>query len=132
MWGEDYFAAGGPVMRDLFQNDDGGWLQDVGLSTVSSPRSSTAMSQGVRAEGWKWVEVATDFPYGHTYGLRHRVASASLRPEKETATRDALRAEAESSRTTSRRARTKSPRRSIAPLRDRNRDRGDRTAPRQL
>ena len=28
--GEDYVAAGGAVMRDLFQSDDGGWLQDVG------------------------------------------------------------------------------------------------------
>src|SRR3546814_1939328 len=26
-----YEAAGGIVMRDLFQADDGGWLQDVGL-----------------------------------------------------------------------------------------------------
>ncbi len=29
--GKDYVAAGGGVMRDLFQSDDGGWLQDVGL-----------------------------------------------------------------------------------------------------
>src|SRR3546814_2196500 len=27
-----YEAAGGIVMRDLFQADDGGWLQDVGRS----------------------------------------------------------------------------------------------------
>ena len=26
-----YVEAGGPVMRDLFQGDDGGWLQDVAL-----------------------------------------------------------------------------------------------------
>ena len=26
-----YEAAGGIVLRDLFQSDDGGWLQDVGL-----------------------------------------------------------------------------------------------------
>ena len=29
--GEDYLAAGGPIMRDLFPSDDGGWLQDVAL-----------------------------------------------------------------------------------------------------
>ena len=29
--GEDYIAAGGAIMRDLFQSDDGGWLQDVAL-----------------------------------------------------------------------------------------------------
>src|SRR3546814_12263917 len=28
---DTYEAAGGIVMRDLFQADDGGWLQDVGL-----------------------------------------------------------------------------------------------------
>ncbi len=26
-----YLEAGGPIMRDLFQGDDGGWLQDVAL-----------------------------------------------------------------------------------------------------
>ena len=29
---ETYEAAGGIVLRDLFQSDDGGWLQDAGLS----------------------------------------------------------------------------------------------------
>jgi ParB family chromosome partitioning protein len=29
--GAEYAGAGGPVMRDLFQPDDGGWLHDVGL-----------------------------------------------------------------------------------------------------
>jgi ParB/RepB/Spo0J family partition protein len=29
--GEDYVAAGGAVMRDLFQADDGGWLQEAKL-----------------------------------------------------------------------------------------------------
>jgi ParB family protein len=33
---EAYEAAGGIVMRDLFQADDGGWLQDVGFSIASS------------------------------------------------------------------------------------------------
>ncbi len=28
---ERYEAAGGEVLRDLFQSDDGGWLQDVSL-----------------------------------------------------------------------------------------------------
>src|SRR3954452_8911765 len=29
--GEAYEAEGGAVLRDLFQGDDGGWLQDVAL-----------------------------------------------------------------------------------------------------
>jgi len=24
----------------------------------------------IRSEGWKWVGVDTDFPYGHTFGMR--------------------------------------------------------------
>ena len=27
-------------------------------------------AETVRAEGWKWVEVDTEFPYGHTFGMR--------------------------------------------------------------
>jgi ParB family chromosome partitioning protein len=35
-----YEAAGGIVLRDLFQSDDGGWLQDVRrCSTAWSARS---------------------------------------------------------------------------------------------
>ena len=39
---EAYEAAGGAIMRDLFQQDDGGWLQDPCCSTGWSPRSSSA------------------------------------------------------------------------------------------
>src|SRR6266436_2068804 len=66
---EAYEASGGAVMRDLFQ-DDGGWLQDpVPLDRLVAEKLEREAEAG-RAEGWKWVEVATDFPYGHTYGLR--------------------------------------------------------------
>ncbi len=47
-------------------------------------------AEAIRAEGWKWVEVAPDFPYGHTYGLRQlRGETVPLTAEEE-ATRDAL------------------------------------------
>ena len=29
-------------------------------------------AEAIRAEGWKWVETAISFPYGHTYGMRRR------------------------------------------------------------
>ena len=29
-----------------------------------------AEAEKIAAEGWKWIEVAVDFPYGHTHGLR--------------------------------------------------------------
>ena len=72
-----YEAAGGVVMRDLFQQDDGGWLQDpVLLDRLVTDRLERE-AQAIRAEGWKWLEVATDFPYGHTFGLRHVPARPS-------------------------------------------------------
>jgi ParB family transcriptional regulator, chromosome partitioning protein len=88
-----YVEAGGCVMRDLFQGDDGGWLQDVGLVDMMMAEKLRDEANAVRAEGWKWVEVAPDFPYGHNYGLRQlRGDEVPVTPEEE-ATREALQAE---------------------------------------
>ncbi|MVF25095.1 DNA-binding protein, partial [Methylocaldum sp. BRCS4] len=93
--GEDYLAAGGPIMRDLFQSDDGGWLQDVPLLERLVAEKLARDAQPIRAEGWKWVETAIDFPYGHTYGLRHIQGERQPLSEEEAATRESLRLEAE-------------------------------------
>ncbi len=37
-----YVEAGGAVMRDLFQGDDGGWLQDVGVARSAGRRKARA------------------------------------------------------------------------------------------
>jgi ParB family chromosome partitioning protein len=58
-------------MRDLFQQDDGGWLRDPVLLDRLVAEKLEREAEVIRAEGWKWLEVATEFPYGHTYGLRH-------------------------------------------------------------
>ena len=50
-------------------------------------------AEAIRAEGWKWVEVAPDFPYGHTYDLRRLIGEQRPLTEDEIATHDALRAE---------------------------------------
>ena len=93
--GEDYVAVGGAVMRDLFQSDDGGWLQDAKLLDRLVAEKLERDAEAIRAEGWKWVEVATDFPYGHTYGLRHLQGEHQPLSEEEAATREALRSEAD-------------------------------------
>ena len=93
--GEKYVAAGGVVMRDLFQNDDGGWLQDARLLDRLVDEKLERDAEAIRAEGWKWVEVATDFPYGHTYGLRHLQGERQPFSDEEAATREALRLEAD-------------------------------------
>ena len=64
-----YEAAGGAVMRDLFEHDDGGWLQDPALLDRLVIEKLQAKAETLRAEGWKWIAVAPDFPYGHTAGL---------------------------------------------------------------
>src|ERR1700693_3076260 len=65
-----YEAAGGLVMRDLFEHDDGGWLQDPALPHRRVMERLQAQAETLRVEGWKWIVVAPDFPYGHTAGLR--------------------------------------------------------------
>ena len=90
---DPYVTAGGTVMRDLFQGDDGGWLQDVALVDRLVAEKLKEESEKIPAEGWKWIAVAPDFAYGHTFGLRQlRGESMPLTAEEE-ATRDALQAE---------------------------------------
>jgi ParB family chromosome partitioning protein len=89
----DYEASGGVVLRDLFESDDGGWLQDVGLLDRLVAAKLEREAETVRSEGWKWVEVAPDFPYGHTYGLRRLSGKEVPLTKKETKARDALKAE---------------------------------------
>jgi ParB family chromosome partitioning protein len=91
---EAYEAAGGVVMRDLFQQDEGGWFQDAGLLDRLAREKLMQAAEALRAdEGWKWVEAAPDFPYGHTYGLRRIAATEARIGEEEQAELDALRAE---------------------------------------
>ncbi|WP_349935079.1 chromosome partitioning protein ParB [Acetobacter sp. A11-2] len=61
-----YLAAGGPIMRDLFEADDGGWLQDPAILDRLVMEKLHAAEEDIRAEGWKWVETALSFPWGHT------------------------------------------------------------------
>ncbi|KXV16428.1 chromosome partitioning protein ParB [Acetobacter malorum] len=61
-----YLAAGGHVMRDLFETDDGGWLQDPGILDRLVMEKLHTAAENIRTEGWKWVETALSFPWGHT------------------------------------------------------------------
>ncbi|SFO91683.1 chromosome partitioning protein, ParB family [Bradyrhizobium sp. Ghvi] len=88
-----YQRAGGGVLRDLFEHDDGGWLQDVVLLDRLVTEKLKAEAEAIAAEGWKWISVAVDFPYGHVDGLREIEGKpVDLSPEEQ-ATIDALNAE---------------------------------------
>jgi ParB/RepB/Spo0J family partition protein len=90
---DDYVEAGGEILRDLFQQDDGGWLQDAALLDVMVREKLAEEAEGVRAEGWKWVEVDTEFPYGHTFGMRRVHGEAVPMSDEEAASYQALKAE---------------------------------------
>ena len=62
-----YEQAGGIVMRDLFQQDDGGWLENVALLDRLVAEKLKAEAEKIAAEGWKWIEVNVDFPFGHAH-----------------------------------------------------------------
>jgi ParB family chromosome partitioning protein len=72
-----YEAAGGVVLRDLFQGDDGGWLEDPTLLDRLVADKLQAEAQAIAAEGWKWIEVSTDLPYGYSHGLRRLAGDPS-------------------------------------------------------
>ncbi|MGD9845196.1 MAG: ParB/RepB/Spo0J family partition protein [Hyphomicrobiaceae bacterium] len=88
-----YEAAGGTVLRDLFESDDGGWLQDVGLLDRLVSEKLTVIVDEIATHGWKWVEVAVSIPYGVTHGLREIEGVPVDISAEEQATRDALQAE---------------------------------------
>lgn len=89
-----YEAAGGVTMRDLFDQDQGGWLQDPALLEQLVMEKLKADAEAVRvSEGWKWVEASFDFPYGHTSGLRRFYGEQAEMTEDELARYDATRAE---------------------------------------
>lgn len=90
-----YEAAGGIVLRDLFQSDDGGWLQNPVLLDRMVAEKLKATADQIAEEGWKWIEVAVSFPYGHDHGLRELAGVAVDLTDEERATHEALREEYE-------------------------------------
>ncbi|NGM37982.1 MULTISPECIES: ParB/RepB/Spo0J family partition protein [Methylobacterium] len=92
---EAYEEAGGIVLRDLFEADRGGWLQDVALLDRLVDDRLKAAAEAIAGEGWKWIEVAIGFPYGHQAGLRLVYGEPVALSEEERAAIDALTAEQE-------------------------------------
>jgi ParB family chromosome partitioning protein len=88
-----YEKAGGAVMRDLFEQDDGGWLQDVPLLDRLVTEQLKAEAEVIAAEGWKRIAVAVNFPYGHTDDLRELDGVPADLTDEERATIDALKTE---------------------------------------
>ncbi len=90
---DTYEAAGGVVLRDLFQGDDGGWLEDPALLDRLVAAKLQAEAEALAPEGWKWIEVATDLPYGYGHGLRRLAGDPAPMTDEESASHAALLAE---------------------------------------
>ncbi len=92
---EAYIVAGGPIMRDLFEADDGGWLQDPAILDRLVIEKLQAAADDIRAEGWKWVEAALSFPWGHTRQFAEIDGKEVPLSDEETARLEALHTEQE-------------------------------------
>lgn len=93
---EAYEAAGGAMMRDLFEQDQGGWIEDPALLEQLVLEKLKVDAEALQAaEGWKWVDTGIDFPYGHTSGLRRFYGSQTAFTEEELACYDAVKADYE-------------------------------------
>ena len=92
---ETYEQAGGSVLRDLFQTDGGGWLQDPALLDRLVAEQLKTLAEEIAAEGWKWITVDTDLPYGYDQGLRALDFTLVDLNDDERAAREALREEYE-------------------------------------
>ncbi len=80
------------MLRDLFQRDGGGWLQDPALLDRLMLERFDREASVVRAEGG-WVTTVPTLSYGHTEGLRRLPGEVRPLRDDEQAARDALQAE---------------------------------------
>lgn len=65
-----YEQAGGDILHDLFEQDRGGWYQDPALLEQLVFEKLKVDAEALKKEGWRWVEGAIDFAYGHSSGMR--------------------------------------------------------------
>ncbi|HAL08129.1 MAG TPA: chromosome partitioning protein ParB, partial [Brevundimonas sp.] len=72
---EAYQAEGGTVLRDLFTEDGGGWLDDPALLDRLVSEKLAGLAEDVRQrEGWKWAEAADDYAEWSALGRIYPVA----------------------------------------------------------
>lgn len=80
-----YIDAGGSIMRDLFTDDNGGWLADANLLDRLVNEKLELEAEGFKAQGWKWVKTAIDFPYGHQRYLDELVPAVPMLSDEDSA-----------------------------------------------
>jgi len=86
-----YSAAGGEVVRDLFTEDAGGYLDVALVDRLTAEKLADIATDLRDAEGWKWSAAYIDYPHGH--GLSRIYPRPVERDEAETTRLSALRDE---------------------------------------
>ena len=72
---EAYEAEGGAVLRDLFTEDGGGWLEDVALlDRLVGEKLAGLADEAREREGWKWAEASLEYPDMSGFGRVYPVA----------------------------------------------------------
>ncbi|SEO26336.1 chromosome partitioning protein, ParB family [Nitrosospira multiformis] len=92
---EEYEAKGGVIRRDLFGNEDDGFIQDANLLESLALEKLNQAVAPLKEEGYAWVQVRTTFDYSDLAEFG-RVRTVKREPtEEEQARMDALTAEME-------------------------------------
>ncbi len=67
---EAYQAAGGAIIRDLFDEEGGGFFADAALLNRLVREKLEAEAATVKAEGWKWIVIEPEFNHEMAAGMR--------------------------------------------------------------
>lgn len=94
---EAYENAGGGILTDLFDPEEGGFLTDAELLNRLTREKLEAEANPVRAEGWKWIEIMAEYDHCFVADMRRvypearpRDAEAEARLATLEAERDAI------------------------------------------
>lgn len=85
-----YVAAGGAVVRDLFQESHEGYLSDRALLDRLAREKLDALVRAAEEEGWQWAEVIPDYHYPAAHGFTQLAPEKRPLPEAEAAEQEAL------------------------------------------
>jgi ParB family chromosome partitioning protein len=78
-----YEAAGGAIVRDLFDPEGGGFFADAELLDRLAREKLQAVAEKVAHEGWRWVAPAFEFDHGAVASMRRAFPEAVPLSKKE-------------------------------------------------
>jgi ParB family chromosome partitioning protein len=87
---EAYQAAGGAIIRDLFDDEGGGFFADAALLNRLVREKLAAEAAKIEAEGWKWIVVEPEFNHEMTAGMRRVYPEAAPLTDADQARLDEL------------------------------------------